>query len=135
MMDNVDKGLRRMIKLILLILFLCTMSAYADDKSGTICFGQNLAKPASEHTDRLYLKINDSEKLYFNHNYSGPAARGLDTNLRHTVRVFFDDQLSESWTIDFKKLKATSVLIWRSPGAWRMQAIKADECKDLTPMD
>jgi hypothetical protein len=113
----------------LLLLLLFSAALDASDKLGNVCFGKNLAKPASEHTDRLYLKIDESEKLYFNHKYDGPVVRDLDPSITHTVKVYFDDHLVESWRFDFNKLSTSSVIIWRAAGSWRMEPIEAPECK------
>jgi hypothetical protein len=118
-----------MIRSRLFLLLLASASANADDILGTVCFGRNLAKPASEHSDRLYLRIDESEKLYFNHKYDGPVVRDLDPNVVHAVSVYFDDQLSESWRLDFNKLNTRCVLIWRAAGSWRMEPIEASECR------
>lgn len=103
----------------------------AGNMTGTVCLGQNLAKPAAEHTKRLYLKVNNSEKIFFNEPYTGPqfVARGLDTSTLHTISVYFDDAIIRSWKLDFTQLKTTSVLIWRAAGSWRMEANDAALCK------
>jgi len=95
----------------------------ASDNGGKVYFGKNLAKPASEYTDRLYLKIDDSEKLYFNRKYEGPVLENLDLNKDHIVKVYFDDEIGRSWILNFSKIKTKSVVIWRSAGAWRMEPI------------
>ena len=92
-------------------------------------FWEDLAKPSSEHTDRLYLKINDSEKLYFNRPYKGPVLENLNLNKDHIVKVYFDDQIVISWILSYSKLKTQSVIIWRSAGSWRMEAVEESKCK------
>jgi hypothetical protein len=100
----------------------------ADDNAGKVCFGKNLAKAYSEHTDRLYLKINDSNKLFFNQKYTGPVIRDLDVNRVHMIKVYFDNQLVKSWPLNFSRLHTNSVIIWRSAGAWRMEPVDSFEC-------
>jgi hypothetical protein len=115
-----------------ILLLLCVLSSTAvaaNSQTGTVCFGNNLAIPASEHTDRLYLKIDDSEKLYFNRPQNGPVLANLDINKMHMVKVYFDDQLGKSWTFNYSKLNTQSVIIWRAAGSWRMEPSKASECK------
>jgi hypothetical protein len=118
-----------MINYRLLILLLASASVDAEKYTGSVCFGANLAKPISEHTDRLYLKINESKKLYFNRKYKGPALKNLNLDTKHMVKVYFDDQITTSWPLDFKILNTNSVLIWRSAGSWRMDSIKTIKCK------
>ncbi len=118
-----------MIKHILLLILLFSTSVAANDKMGKVCFGKNLAKPYSEHTDRLYLKIDDSQKLYFNESHKGPVLKNLDVNKDHMVKVYFDDQLSKSWPLNFSKLNTQSVIIWRSAGSWRMEPTLGSKCK------
>ena len=95
-------------------------SVLANDTSGKVCFGKNLAKPLSEHSDRLYLKIDNSDILYFNRPHSGPVVRKLDIAQKHRVKVYYDDRLVESWVLDFSVLNTQAVIIWRAPGSWRM---------------
>ncbi len=71
-----------MIKFVTLFLFLLSASVGANDNIGKIFSGKNLAKPAIEHTYRLYLKVNDSEKLYFNKSHSGSVSANLDLPYR-----------------------------------------------------
>jgi len=118
-----------LIKYNLLLFCLLATAVEANSHSGTVCFGKNLAKPSSEHTDRLYLKIDDSEKLYFNRPQNGPVLANLDINRTHMVKVYFDDQLGKSWTLNYSKLNTQSVIIWRSAGSWRMEPNKAFDCK------
>lgn len=117
-----------MIKQIIITLLILSTSVLASDNNGgKVFFGKNLAKPASEHTDRLYLKINDSKKLYFNRKYEGPVMENLDLNKDHIIKVYFDDQATISWVLNFSKLKTKSVVIWRSAGSWRMKPLEKYE--------
>ena len=104
-------------------------SVLADDKVGKVCFGKNLAKPISEHTDRLYLKIDDSHKLFFNRPIEGPVLGNLELNKDHIVKVYFDEQIVQSWKLNFSKLQTHSVIIWRSAGSWRMEPVEELNCK------
>jgi hypothetical protein len=113
-----------MIKKAAIIVLMLSISALASDNGGSVFFGKNLAKPASEHSDRLYLRIDDSEKLYFNRKCDGPVLENLDLNDDHIVKVYFDDEVGQSWTLNFSRLEARSVVIWRSAGAWRMEPIQ-----------
>ena len=108
----------------ILLILLFSTSVFADENGGKVFFGENLAKPYSEHTDRIYLKIDDSEKLYFNRKQEGPVLENLSLNKDHMVKVYFDDKLARSWILNFSKLKTKSVVIWRSAGAWRMDALE-----------
>ena len=102
------------------MLLIFSTSVIANDNVGKVFFGENLAIPLSEHTDRLYIKINDSEKLYFNRKHEGPVLENLDLSKDHMVKVYFDDKIAQSWILNFSKLKTQSVIIWRSAGSWRM---------------
>jgi hypothetical protein len=109
----------------LLLLFLSAASAGAHDTAGQVFFGQNLAKAFCEHTDRVYLKIDDSEKLYFNRDHDGPVVDNLNPKVDHVVTVYFDDQVAQSWIFNFAELKTQRVVIWRAAGAWRMEPCDA----------
>ena len=113
---------------LLLILLLFSTSVSANEDTGSVYFGQNLAKPFDEHTDRIYLKIDNSEKLYFNRKYDGPVLENLDLNKDHDVKVYFDNKVVQSWILNYSKRKTHSVLIWRSAGSWRMEAIVNSNC-------
>jgi hypothetical protein len=112
----------------LLILFISS-TVRANDFSGKICFGHNLAKPYIEHTDSLYLRIDGSQKLYFNKVREGPVLDDLDLDMDHVVSVYVDGELGVSWRLNFRQLKTGTVLIWRSAGSWRMEPIQASQCK------
>ena len=113
----------------LLLWVLLTSPVLASDVSGKVCFGKNLAKPHSEHTDRLYIKIDDSEKLYFNQPHKGPVLDNLDLKTDHMAKVYFDDQLALSWKFNFEKLNTRAVVIWRAAGSWRMEPVEGSICK------
>ena len=110
-----------MIKQIIFVLLLFSTSVLANDNTGRVFFGGNFAKPLDEHTHRLYLRINDSEKLYFNRKHEGPVSEHLDLKKDHVIKVYFDDKIAQSWILNFSKLKTQSVVIWRSSGSWRME--------------
>ena len=44
-------------------------------------------------------------------------------------KVYFDDELTDSWVLNFSKLDAQAVTIWRSAGSWRMEIPEASRCK------
>lgn len=103
----------------------------SNETKGTVCLGKNLALPDEEHSDRLYLRVDDSPRLYFVRPYRGPrvVARNLDVHKEHSVRVYFDHQEVQSWKLNFTILNTDSVLVWRSSGAWRMEPNDASSCK------
>lgn len=113
----------------MLLAAVCTVSA--NEGQGIVCLGKNLAKTLSEQSDRLYLKIGDSEKIYFEHPYYRPkvVSKNLDRRQDHVVKVFYDDKLVQSWKLNFKKLKTDGVLIWRASGSWRMEPYDAGLCE------
>lgn len=117
--------------LLLIILVTSTKIALSNEQKGTVCLGENLAKPAIEHSDRLFLKIDNSPNIYFEYPYIGPGAVliNLDLNKDHKVYVYFDNQVVESWKLNFSKLETDSVLIWRASGSWRMEPNEASSCK------
>ena len=119
----------KVLLLIILVLFLDT--AQSSELKGMICLGKNLAKPLSEHSERLYLKVNDSPNIYFVRPYSEPKiiALNLDIQKDHIVKVYFDNKVVQSWKLNFLKLKTNSVLIWRATGSWRMEPNDASSCK------
>ncbi len=116
-------------KYVILILILFSAPVSANDHIGKVYFGKNLAKVQSEHTDRLYLKIDNSEKLYFNHPHPGPVLDSLDIKTDHAVKVYFDDQIGESWKLNFLELNTSSVIIWRAAGSWRMEPAGESVCE------
>ena len=114
---------------------LCCMSSIAaNETGGTVCLGENLSKPPDDQTPRLYLTIDDSPPIHFEPEYRGPriVAAALDRGKPHVVKVYFDDQVVESFKLDFRKLKADGALLWRGPGAWRLEAIAAKPCRAAT---
>jgi hypothetical protein len=126
---NVMRFTDVIMKMHLLLLFLLfSTSAVAGGKLGTVCFGKNLAKPYSEHTDRIYIKIDNSDMLYFNRPSEGAVLTGLDINKNHMVKVYFDNQLVRSWPLSFSDLGSYSVIIWRSSGSWRMEPSDESKC-------
>lgn len=94
-----------MIKTILYTL-LCSISALAHsiEQTGIVCLGSNYAKPLAEHTKRLYLRVNDSPKIYFLESYRPPriVIEGLDLTSTHTIYVYFDNKLTQSWKLNFE---------------------------------
>lgn len=98
------------------------MAVSANDTVGEVRFGGNLAKPWNEHSDKLYLIIGNSERLYFNRLKNSSVLSSLDTQVDHVVKVYFDSQLAESWILNFSALKTRCVVIWRSAGSWRMES-------------
>jgi hypothetical protein len=116
---------------LLCLLMSLTNIASSNEMNGTVCLGKNLALPYDEHTDRLYLKIDDSPRIYFVRPYIGPrvVAQNLDIHKDHMVKVYFDNQEVQSWKLNFSKLKTKKVLVWRASGAWRMEANEVSSCK------
>jgi hypothetical protein len=119
---------RHRIHQLALALWLVAIPAVAQDHLGRICFGPNLAKPLSEHTDRLYLRVDDSAKLYFNRPQDGPVLADLDLHQDYLIKVYFDDRIVQSWTLNFANLDTHRVMIWRSAGAWHMDPAEAAIC-------
>ena len=91
---------------------------------------ENLSKVASEHTKRLHLTINNSEKFYFTKPYRSPRliSQNLELNDTHTINVYFDENIVQSWKLDLRKHQYTSVVIWRAAGSWRMVQIDPSNC-------
>lgn len=121
-----------MLKITLLVILAClTNVAISNEQKGAVCLGENLAKSSSEHSERLYLKVGDSQSIYFVRPYTVPVivAKNLDLNKDHIVYVYFDDAVVASWKLNFLNLKTQSVRIWRAPGTWRMEAIEISLCK------
>ncbi len=116
-------------KYLLSLSMLLTSPVFADEALGIVCFGKNLAKPFSEHTDRLFIRIDDSEKLYFNRSYDGPVLDDLDLKTDHIAKVYFDDQVALSWKFNYSDLNTQVVVIWRAAGSWRMESLEGTACK------
>jgi hypothetical protein len=115
----------------LLLLLATSNVALANEMTGTVCLGVNQAKSASEHTEQLYLTVNDSPNIYFARPFNGPrvVAQNLDINKNHTIKVYLNNALAQSWVLNFSNLGSNSVLIWRSAGAWRMEEMRSSSCK------
>jgi hypothetical protein len=116
---------------LLITLTSLTNIASSTEVNGTVCLGENLAKPLDEHSDRLYLKIDDSPRIYFARPYRGPrvVAQNLNIQKDHMVQVYFDNQLVRSWKLNFSKMKTGSVVVWRASGSWRMEPNEVTSCK------
>ncbi len=126
---NLNKKMRFMFFVVLVWLaVLPERTAFSGDCS--VCLGRNLSVAFSEHTERLYLKIGDSPKIFFYKPHDPPriVATGLDRKKRHLVKVFFDDQVVQSWYLDFEKLGNNMANIWRAKGAWRMEPSHTNRC-------
>ena len=117
--------------LIIIAIMVSTQSSLAEEAGGIICLGNNLAKVADENSRRLHLQIDDSSNIYFKKPYNDPelAAKDLSITADHTIKVFFDGNVVQSWTLNFARLNTNSVVVWRSAGAWRMDAIDASLCQ------
>ena len=97
---------------------------------GTVCLGKNLSVVASDHTDRLYITIDDSDKIFFHNSVNAPRVvlSNLDLKKSHLVKVHFDETVTSSWKLDFSILQTDTVVIWRAKGAWRMESIEVTDC-------
>lgn len=115
-------------KYLTIIFILISSAAIADENYGKVCFGRNLAKPANEHLKSLYLTIGNSGKLFFNNKYDQPILDKLDLTKEHNVKVFLEGKVVASWVLNYSDLKSNTALIWRSPGAWRMEKAPNNLC-------
>ena len=123
---------RSAIRAIFMALVCClSTSAKSAEQTGIVCLGENLAIPLDEHTQRLYLKIDDSPKIYFLSSFNPPliVVEGLDLKSSHNIYVFFEGKIAQSWKLNFRQLGAKAALIWRSAGSWRMEPIDAGLCR------
>ena len=121
-----------MLRAVLFVMLMSFSSAgLSAESTGAVCLGKNLAKSLDEHSDRLYIKINDSQIIRFESPYSGPTVvmDNMDLNSDHRVYVYFDDEVVQSWKLNFAKLHTESVLIWRASGSWRMEPNQVTSCK------
>lgn len=118
-------------KILIFFLFFLSGQALAEQE-GVICLGKNLAVPASEHSQRLFLTIDDSDKIYFIRPYVAPrvVAKGLDLKEDHSVKVYFGEKLVQSWVVNFSKSKSAAFNVWRAPGAWRTDPIDPSVCQN-----
>ena len=120
-----------MVKLICIMLCIfIPQITLANEQKGNVCLGENLSKVASEHTKRLHLTINNSAKIYFPKPYRSPRliSQNLELNDTHTINVYFDEHIVQSWNLDLRNYQYNSVLIWRAAGAWRMYQIDPSNC-------
>jgi hypothetical protein len=120
-----------MLKNLLIFIVFFSYSVFAQEKMGTICLGKNLAFPADEHTNRLYLTIDNSEKIYFIYPYAGPRIISENLNLvnDHYIKVYFDGAVAQSWKVNFTKSKTIGFIVHRTPGAWHSEPIDPLQCK------
>lgn len=110
-----------------LIFLLVANAAVASEPGGFACLGKNNAKV---HAERVYLRIDDSQEIYFGARESKPpiVAKALSLNDDHQVKVYLDDQLVRSWSLSFAQLGSSGVLLWRSAGGWQMEPISEELC-------
>jgi len=97
---------------------------------GKICFGKNLGKVSSEYSDLLHIQIDQLEMVAFNQKLKRPflAISGLDLNKTHRVKIYFEDKVGMSWPLNFNKINATTLLVWRAAGSWRMEVVSDETC-------
>lgn len=97
---------------------------------GSVCLGRNLSVVLSEHSERLHIKVGDSPPIYFYKPQPPPriVVRGLDTNQRHLVEIYFDGKVVQSWQLDFKEMESNMVNLWRAKGAWKMVPSLSERC-------
>lgn len=121
-----------MLRILLSFLFIfAPFYSQANEPGGSVCLGKNLSVVWDEHTERLHITIGDSPKIYFNIPRNSPriVAKDLDKNANHTVKVYFDGHVVQSWNLNFSNLETDNVLIWRARGAWRMEPMQNRDCK------
>lgn len=77
---------------------------------------------AAEHSERLYIIVGDSSPIHFKQ--AKKSARvvleGLRLSETYPVKVFFDDKVVKSWTLNFSELGSNKATIWRSKGSFHM---------------
>jgi hypothetical protein len=120
--------MRLFLPVVVCVVILFNRTAVGGDCS--VCLGRNLSVASSEHSERLYLTIEDSPPIYFYKPQPPPriVARGLDRTKRYLVRVHFDGQVVASWHLDFNKLESNMAYIWRAKGSWRMDPGRTEKC-------
>ena len=121
-----------MIRISILILLLnVSMNALSEEPGGSVCLGKNLSIVASDHSDRLYITVGDSPRIYFDRASDGPklVVQHLDLDKSHVIKVHFDGEVVESWKLNFATLATDTVLVWRAKGSWRMEPIRLEQCE------
>jgi hypothetical protein len=117
--------------IIVLVLFSTfPLFAFAEGK-GSVCLGPFLSVVFYEPLKRPFLTIGDYGPFHFDQK-SQPTrlvAEGLDLNKPYIVKVHFGGKVVTSWKLNFEKLNADMVYIWRSKGAWRMEPITNGKCE------
>ena len=117
--------------IIIFIIQIAFCSIAFSEVKGTVCLGKNLSIVISEHSKRLYLTVSESDKIFFRRPFLQPviSVQNLALNKDHLVKVYFDGKVVRSWGLNFSELNASTVVIWRSKGAWRMEPIEVSLCK------
>ncbi len=114
--------------IIVWLIIMYSGTACAGDCS--VCLGLNMSVAASEHSERLYLRIGESPRIYFDKPKKAPRiiADGLDRKKRYIVKVYFDDKVVQSWPLEYSKYKSSMVYIWRAKGSWQMEQSHTGKC-------
>lgn len=109
------------------------LPAIDKELAGAVCLGENLSVVASEHSDRLYLTVGNSEKIYFKQPAQPPrlVLKSLPLDQDLMVKVYFDDRVVSSWPLNYSKIDAGTVIIWRAKGSWRMDPIDISQCREM----
>ena len=116
----------RYILIVFIILF--SFSAYAGEKTGSVCLGPNLSVVLHDR-DHVTISIGDIKGIRFEKDNSAKiVAKDLDLSKIYPVTVYYDGGAVESWTLDFKKLGSPMALIWRAKGAYKMTAAPKGRC-------
>jgi hypothetical protein len=115
--------------LLILILALLPLSGFADDR-GAVCLGPNLMFVPYTAEEHVSLTVDDSAQVAFFSHREQPRIVISDLDLKkiHTVKVYHQGKVIDSWQLDFRKFKTKLVQIWRSPGMWRMRDACGGAC-------
>ena len=116
--------------LIGLVFTLAGETSLAAEQNGVVYLGCNHSKGIHEHSARI--RVNELLPVSFDKPYNGVRliASGLDTNISHRVRIYFDGKVVMSWKFSFSRLKTTEVGIWRSAGYWHTDPMPLSRCDE-----
>jgi len=107
----------------LLLIFSLPSSKGFAGEGGAVCLGPNLMFAPYTAEEHVSLTVDDSEQIDFFRQGEQPRLVMSDLDLKkiHVVKVLYQDEVTHSWQLDFRKFKTKLVQIWRSPGYWRMK--------------
>lgn len=73
--------------------------------------------------ERVELVVDDRPAVKIESTYKTPQVLvdGLTLGEAHRVQLRHEAEVLRTWQVDFRRMKAPMVRIWRSPGYWHLE--------------